>query len=150
MIDNLLAQGFIEQTAGDYPVLKLQPESREVLFGGREVHVLKTRRKAAGRPFRRAGEEALSYNQELFDHLRDLRKELATEQGVPPYVIFTDRTLHEMARFFPATDAEMLQLTGVGEKRAAQYGRRFLDAIRSRLKKLDLLGQAVDVDLRTK
>jgi len=113
MIDNLLAQGLVEQTSGGYPVLKLQPESREVLFGGREVHILKSRPKAARRPMRRAGKETGGlarlngrsplggYNEELFDQLRDLRKELASEQGVPPYVIFTDRTLHEMARRKP-------------------------------------------------
>ena len=147
MIDNLLAQGFIQQTIGDYPVLKLQPESREVLFGGREVHVLKSKKLPArgrrkGTPARHTapahriagalgGSAVGGYNEDLFDHLRDLRKKLATEQGVPPYVIFTDRTLHEMARFFPATESEMLQLTGVGEKRAAQYGQRFMDAIQA-------------------
>ena len=131
MIDNLLAQGLVLQTTGDYPVLKLQPESREVLFGGREVHVLKTKKIKGKKPRRPAAAAARPYNEELFDQLRDLRKELATEQGVPPYVIFTDRTLHEMARFFPATEAEMLQLTGVGEKRAAQYGARFVEAVQS-------------------
>lgn len=129
MIDNLLAQGLVEQTTGDYPVLKLQPESREVLFGGREVHVLKTKKLTGKRRKPPAAATAGPYNEELFDQLRDLRKELATEQGVPPYVIFTDRTLHEMARFFPAAETEMLHLTGVGEKRAAQYGRRFVEAI---------------------
>ena len=131
MIDNLLAQGLVLQTTGDYPVLKLQPESREVLFGDREVHVLKTKKMKGRRARRPATAAAGPYNEELFDQLRDLRKELATEQGVPPYVIFTDRTLHEMARFFPATEGEMLQLTGVGEKRAAQYGRRFMEKIQS-------------------
>jgi len=109
MIDNLLAKGLIIQTEGDYPVLQLQPESREVLFGGREVHVLKTRRKAAGRPIRRAGPGVEDFDEELFEELRKLRKELASEQGVPPYVVFTDRTLHEMARFFPATFSNTLQ-----------------------------------------
>jgi hypothetical protein len=131
MIDNLLAQGLVEQTTGDYPVLKLQPESREVLFGGREVHVLKTKKMKGKKAKRPAAAAAGPYNQELFDQLRDLRKELASEQGVPPYVIFTDRTLHEMARFFPITEAEILQLTGVGEKRAAQYGKRFMDEIQT-------------------
>ena len=131
MIDNLLAQGLVLQTTGDYPVLKLQPESREVLFGDREVHVLKTKKMKGKRARRPATAAAGPYNEELFDQLRDLRKELAAEQGVPPYVIFTDRTLHEMARFFPATETEMLQLTGVGEKRAAQYSQRFAEAIQS-------------------
>ena len=131
IIDNLLAQGFIQQTTGDYPVLKLQPESREVLFGGREVHVLKTKKIKGKRARRPAAAAAGPYNEDLFEQLRVLRKELASEQGVPPYVIFTDRTLHEMARFFPATEAEMLQLTGVGEKRLASYGRQFLEAIQA-------------------
>ena len=139
MIDNLLAQGLVIQTEGNYPVLQLQPESREVLFGDREVHVLKTkklppktrRRGQAGRRERAGGTEVGEYNEDLFDELRDIRKELATEQSVPPYVVFTDRTLHEMARFFPATETEMLQLTGVGRKRLANYGQQFLTAIQA-------------------
>ena len=138
LIDNLLAQGLVIQTEGDYPVLQLQPESRDVLFGDREVHVLKTKklpprsRRQRGGPARRNGRSPLGgYNEDLFDQLRDIRKKLATEQGVPPYVIFTDRTLHEMARFFPAAESEMNRLTGVGEKRLASYGRKFLDAIQA-------------------
>ena len=130
MIDNLLAQGLVEQTTGDYPVLKLQPESREVLFGGREVQVLKTKKMKGKRARRPAAAAAGPYNEELFDQLRGLRKALASEHGVPPYVIFTDRTLHEMARFFPATESEMLQITGVGETRLARYGRQFMEALR--------------------
>jgi len=131
MIDNLLAQGLIFQTTGDYPVLQLQPKSQEVLFGGQRVHVLKTRKMKGKRPKRPAAAAASPYNEDLFDELRSLRKEQASEQGVPPYVIFTDRTLHEMARFFPASEAEMLQITGVGETRLARYGKQFMDAIRT-------------------
>ena len=137
IVDNLLAQGLIEQTTGDYPTLRLQPESREVLFGDREVHVLKTRKTPpkSRKRGKRGGKGMTSavgdFNSDLFEQLRDLRKKLASEQGVPPYVIFTDRTLHEMAHFFPATETELLQLTGVGEKRAAQYGKRFMAAIQA-------------------
>ncbi len=129
IIDNLLAQGFIRQTTGDYPVLQLQPESREVLFNGRSVDVLKPRKPAGKSARSQVAAAAGPFNEELFERLRDLRKELASDRGVPPYVVFTDRTLHEMARFFPANESEMLQLTGVGEKRAGQFGRRFMDAI---------------------
>jgi len=131
MIDNLLAQGLVIQTTGDYPVLKLEEQSREVLFGGREVHVLKTIKLKGKRPKRPAAAAAGPYDEELFDQLRDLRKALASKQGVPPYVIFTDRTLHEMARFFPTTEAEMLQITGVGEKRLASCGEQFMAAIQA-------------------
>ncbi|NQT91501.1 MAG: RecQ family ATP-dependent DNA helicase [Lentisphaerae bacterium] len=136
VIDNLLAQGLIRQTTGDYPTLQLRQASREVLFDDREVHVLKTKKlpsrrrgKAGGRA--RAGESlAGPYDEDLFQQLRDLRKRLASEQGVPPYVVFTDRSLHEMARNFPGTEAEMLQITGIGEARLARYGPQFMDAIR--------------------
>ena len=131
MIDHLLAQGLVLQTSGDYPVLKLMPEAREVLFGGKPVHVLKMRQPIGKRARRAAAAEAAGpYNEVLFEQLRDLRKTLAAEQGVPPYVVFTDRTLHEMARSFPVTESTLLQITGVGEKRAAQYGPQFLQAIR--------------------
>ncbi len=130
IIDNLLAQGLVLQTTGDYPILKLQPESREVLFGGRRVHILKARPLTGKRARKAAAAAAGPYNEELFDRLRALRKALAAKQGVPPYVVFTDRTLHEMARYFPTAEPALLQITGVGEKRAAQYGQPFMAAIR--------------------
>ena len=90
---------------------------------------MKTRPKAARRPMRRAGKETLGYNDELFDQLRDLRKRIASEQAVPPYVVFSDRALHEMARFFPSNKNEMLQINGVGETKLVRYGATFVQAI---------------------
>lgn len=110
-------------------MLKLAPESREVLFNGRKVHVLKTRKPVGARrtpPAAAAGE----YDTRLFDRLRDLRKELAARQGVPAYVIFNDRTLHEMARFCPATEEALSGLTGVGAAKLERYGEPFLNVIR--------------------
>ncbi len=129
IVDNLLAQGLILQTESEYPVLQLQPESGEVLFGGRKVYVLKTRRKAAGRSAGKAAMEEGDFNHQLFDNLRDLRKKLASEQGVPPFVVFSDRALHEMCKYFPTTPHDMLQITGVGETKLARYGPRFMQAI---------------------
>ena len=133
VIDNLLAQGFIRQTTGDYPTLRFQPASREVLFGDREVHVLKTKKLAPrSRRRKKPGEASAGpCNEDLFEQLRALRKRLASEQGVPPYVVFTDRSLHEMARHLPKTEPEMLQITGVGQTRLSRYGRQFLQAIQS-------------------
>lgn len=128
VIDNLLAQGLITQTPGDYPVLQLVPAAREVLFNGRQVHILKSRKISAKRREPVAAQGG-PYNEQLFEKLRELRKRLATEQGVPPYVVFSDRTLHEMARTMPGTEEEMLHVNGVGEKRFARYGRQFMEAI---------------------
>jgi len=131
IVDNLLAQGLIEQTAGDYPVLKLQPESKEVLFGGRQMYVLKTRKQEGKRP--KQTTTAGPYDQALFETLRKLRKRLAVEQGVPPYVVFSDKTLRHMCQVFPTTTIEMTGISGVGEAKLARYGETFCAAIREHL-----------------
>ncbi|MBL7077009.1 MAG: DNA helicase RecQ [Kiritimatiellae bacterium] len=128
LLDNLLAQGVVEQTEGKYPVLQLCPPSREVLFGERQVHVLRTRKSA---PKRKAGAATAveAYDEALFDELRGLRRRLAAARRIPPYVIFSDRTLHEMARKFPVTGAQMLRISGVGEAKLEKYGKPFMEAI---------------------
>ena len=65
----------------------------------------------------------------LFDRLRALRKEIARERGVPPYVVFSDATLLEMASTKPRTDAQMLGISGVGPMKLQHYGERFLKAL---------------------
>jgi hypothetical protein len=131
IIDNLLAQDLVAQTEREYPVLQLQPGSREVLFEGREVFVLKTVEPVGGRRRRkRAKGGEGTYDEDLFEVLRGLRKQLAAEQGVPPYVVFSDRTLHEMARVFPVSDEDMSTVTGVGAAKLRKYGAAFAEAIR--------------------
>jgi ATP-dependent DNA helicase RecQ len=66
----------------------------------------------------------------LFDRLRELRREIADRQGVPAYVVFSDRTLREMAEARPGTEDELLDVSGVGPAKLARYGERFLRAIR--------------------
>ena len=128
VIDNLLAQGLILQTSGDYPVLKLQPPSRDVLFDGRAVAILKARKAQPKRKARTVAEGG-PYDADLFEVLRGLRKRLASEQGVPPYVVFSDKTLHQMARSFPVTESEMLQIGGVGAAKLERYGAEFTQVI---------------------
>jgi ATP-dependent DNA helicase RecQ len=66
---------------------------------------------------------------ELWERLRALRQDIAKEQGVPPYVIFSNRTLAQMVELEPSTDEELLQVAGVGQKKLERYGERFLAAI---------------------
>jgi ATP-dependent DNA helicase RecQ len=70
-------------------------------------------------------------DEQLFDVLRALRAEIAREQGVPAYVVFHDKTLAEMAAHRPATEAELLRISGVGAAKLERYGARFLEAIRA-------------------
>jgi len=67
---------------------------------------------------------------QLFEKLRLLRLEMARELGLPPYVIFHDKTLKEMAILKPKSPPAMLQVTGIGEVKLERYGHRFLDAIK--------------------
>ena len=67
----------------------------------------------------------------LFESLRGLRKRLAEQQGVPAYVVFSDATLTEMAAHRPATQAELLEITGVGSTKLERYGEEFLNLIRA-------------------
>jgi ATP-dependent DNA helicase RecQ len=71
-----------------------------------------------------------SEDKALFEVLRALRKQLADEQGVPPYVIFHDATLREMAEQRPTTLHEFARIRGVGDAKLSRYGERFIDAIR--------------------
>ena len=69
------------------------------------------------------------YNAEVFRALRDLRKELADERDVPAYVVFSDAVLRAMARELPRTPVQLRAISGVGEKKLADFGARFLEAI---------------------
>jgi ATP-dependent DNA helicase RecQ len=69
------------------------------------------------------------YDKELFEILRGLRKELASERGVPPYVVFGDKTLQQISRYYPQTEENLEKMFGVGKEKLAQYGEVFLTYI---------------------
>ncbi len=133
LVRTLLHQGLVTETQDGYPVLKLNAESWEILKGQRSVQVARAARPAA--PTRRdrtpATEVSLGgEDKTLFDVLRNLRKRLADENGLPPYVIFHDATLREMVQRRPATLPEFARIRGIGEAKLSRYGERFIDAIR--------------------
>ena len=79
--------------------------------------------------------EGIEYNHALFALLRQKRKEMADADGVPPYVIFSDRTLTDMAAYYPQSRESLLKISGVGQAKLSQYGDAFLDVIQSFCKK---------------
>jgi ATP-dependent DNA helicase RecQ len=132
LIDDLLAQGCLATSEDRYHVLRITEVGREVLFGHREFHVLR-RSEPKGAPRkrrRRSPADFVECDEGLFDALRKLRLQLAREQGVPPYVVFSDRTLREMAARRPADASEMADITGVGQTKLKRYGQAFLEALR--------------------
>jgi ATP-dependent DNA helicase RecQ len=129
IVDELLAQELIRQDGDRYPVLKLTAGGAGVLTGKERVLGLKRDEGTSAR--RRRSQATGQYDEALFDRLRTLRKGLAEAGKVPPYVIFSDKTLHEMCRHYPATAAELRQITGVGDVKLERYGDAFIAEIRA-------------------
>ena len=130
IVNELLAQELIRQDGDRYPVLKLTPRGANVLMGKDEVFGLK-REEVKAKERRRKTAEGGWYDETLFDRLRVIRKKIAGENHVPPYVIFSDKTLHEMCRHFPKTASEMRRISGVGDVKLERYGEDFLEEIRT-------------------
>jgi ATP-dependent DNA helicase RecQ len=130
-IEQLLDQGYLEQTGDRYPVLGVTPAGRRLLRGEEEPLLYREprRRAAARQPSRAEAESWEGVDRDLFETLRELRRELAKERGVPPYVIFHDSMLRDMAKRRPRDEAELLEVYGVGEKKARDLGPAFLAAI---------------------
>ncbi len=129
LVYELVDQGVLDRTQDDRPVLVLNETSAEVLRGGREVRVQRAPTKAV----RTSKVESASWegvDRELFERLRELRKHLASERGVPPYVVFNDETLRTMAAHKPTTTEGLLEVKGVGPKKLREYGDVFLEEIR--------------------
>ncbi|MEY2806410.1 MAG: ATP-dependent helicase RecQ [Planctomycetota bacterium] len=136
-IDQLVGHGHLRTTEGEYPTLVLTRSGAEVLKGGLDV-VLHAPAEAPSRARRKPSEAGAVAGDEvelsgsdaaLFERLRALRRDLARERGVPPYLIFNDKTLREMARMRPLDDAALLAVKGVGEAKARDLGPAFLAAI---------------------
>ncbi|MEH2176141.1 DNA helicase RecQ [Nostoc sp.] len=125
---SLLHQGLIEQTSDGYSVLKLNALSWQVMRKQRTVSLaVTTVQKITWEPESEKAEVA----EILLQKLRSLRKQLADEQSVPPYVIFHDSTLKLMVQVQPQNLAEFAKLSGVGSHKLAQYGEKFITEIRA-------------------
>jgi len=130
IIRQLIHQGYLQQDIGNYSVLKLTDTARPLLRGEQQLQLAKPRVKASGKTGRsRPDVDHGPYDEGLFDELRALRKRLADAEGKPPYVVFGDASLVQMARDKPLTERDLLAVSGVGQYKLEKYGRDFLDAI---------------------
>ena len=127
MLYQLIDEGLLERTADERPVLRLNQASREVLRGKRAVELLQPQSKVKKTRFAAQSWEAVDTG--LFEALRNLRRQLAAERGVPPYILFNDATLRDMARLRPGSADALLNVRGVGERKLADLGQRFLEVI---------------------
>ncbi len=124
LIGVLVADGYIKVTGAPYPVLKLTEKSKEVLLDGKIVLVnIKEEEK-------KPREIEKNFDTDLFNHLKAVRLDMARKRNIPPFIIFSDASLKEMAQKKPKTEEEMLEVKGVGDKKLIQYGDIFLAEIR--------------------
>src|SRR5208337_544084 len=126
----LLAQELVRHDGDRYPVLKFTARGAAVVKGAEQVFGLK--REDGKAPERKKNlAKAGKFDMALFDRLRTVRRKIAEENGVPPYIIFSDKTLHEMSRQFPTSPSEMRRISGVGDIKLERYGEEFLEEIRT-------------------
>ena len=118
-INTLISHGYIDYVEGTYPVIKLNNRSVKVLKGDEKVQFKEVKIKSTSND-----------NNTLFEILRELRFNIANEEGVPPYIIFGDNTLREMSTKYPLNLEELMNISGVGEVKLNKYGEIFINTIK--------------------
>ena len=126
---DLIAQGYLAQTEGEYPIIVLTETSMDVLVGKTPVELIKIKVREEKKTKLVAG-VSHPYIQALFDDLRKVRANFAKHENVPPYVVFSDATLVEMSTYLPQNDWEMRKISGVGDLKFDKYGADFLSEIK--------------------
>ncbi|MGA2544519.1 MAG: DNA helicase RecQ [Verrucomicrobiota bacterium] len=124
----LIRLGYVRQAAEKFSILELTAEGRAALRDRRPI-VLTKPVTAPAAPEKRARAGEIACDEALFEQLRRLRKRLADERNLPAYIVFSDVALRQMARYYPASDGEFMRISGVGEKKLAEYGAAFLGEI---------------------
>lgn len=140
VMNHLQLYGYLNVTNDEYAIVKLTEKSEAVLLGKEQImmkmakeqeHPAKIKKGKVRKGTAGFGDAAFNKEEEeMFEKLRALRTEIAREEGVPPYIVFSDKTLVHMCILKPATKEEMLSVTGVGEFKYEKYGSRFLACFR--------------------
>ena len=139
----LVAEGLLYKNSSEYATLGVTEAGRRFLKNRESLTLSKPKReeeKASS-----ASREALDYDQALFDALRELRSQLAAERSVPPYVIFGDATLQQMAHYMPQSRESLLRISGVGARKLEDLGDAFLSVIVEHARSNNLEEKAVPV-----
>ena len=131
VIRQLIHLGFVQQVIGELnPTLQLTESAKVILKGGEPLELAMPRisaiSKIAHNPQRQG---VANYDKDLFARLRFLRKQIADKENIPPYIVFNDATLQEMAQYMPTSNIEMLQINGVGSIKLERFGQPFMALI---------------------
>jgi len=125
-IDYLIQEGYLETSTGEYAVLYTTDKAYDVLFDNQKVFMAQRRKKAS---VRQKTIIPADNQEDLFEHLRTVRTQLAKQERVPAYIILSNAALVDMAQKRPHTREELLEVSGIGEVKAQRYGKEFLNAI---------------------
>lgn len=118
----LITESYVELVGNQYPILKLTQNASNVLFNNEKVTI---KRKIEKIPETIENE----YDTKLFELLRNIRKDISIENNVPPFIVFSDVTLKQMATYYPTTKENMFKISGVGNLKFEKYGNIFIEAI---------------------
>ena len=132
IVRQLIHRGYLIQDIASFSVLKLTPQAMRLLRAEETLELARPRVQEMQAKKKRKSGPVADLNDDdlrLFETLRELRKQLAAEQGVPPYVIFGDAALVEMSRERPANEDQFLEINGVGLVKLERHGSTFLEAI---------------------
>ncbi len=121
LIQRFIATDYLRLTESEYPVLHLTPAAYDVMRGRQKVLQALPQKKKRRAP--------VPADTGLFETLRSLRKDIASREGIPPYLIFSDATLRDMCRVHPKTLEDLREVKGIGEMKLARFGKEFLAAI---------------------
>lgn len=138
IMQHLILKEYLMLTNDEYAVVKLEPKAwgilnrtETILMKMAKEQIRTSRAEKAGKSGKTAAlQELQQADEELFQELRSLRLEIARKEGVPPYVVFSDKTLVQMAIIKPKNRQEMLGVSGVGHVKFDRYGVRFLECVR--------------------
>lgn len=123
----LITEGYINCIGDKYPILVLDKSANDVLFGNKQVLIKRKIEKVI--PKNVINQNELNYDENLFEILRNIRKEIAEINSIPPFIVFTDVSLKEMSTYFPINVENMLKISGVGINKLEKYGNIFIDTI---------------------
>jgi ATP-dependent DNA helicase RecQ len=136
----LVRQGYLKQLPEKFNVLQLSESGLGALKQRQPILLVKPiaspkDKRSRDEKRRRDLGAAADYDDVLFDGLRTLRKQIADQRGVPAYIVFSDVSLRQMARYYPTTETEFTRISGVGEKKLADFGSAFIQLIVAHLEK---------------
>ena len=129
IIGSLLGHGFLQKNSGMYPTLSVTSLGIKWLKQEQSLSLTQTQETLSDKEKLEFAEFAKQYDDKLFEELRVLRKQIADQDNVPPFVIFSDVTLQEMAHYYPCDKENLKRIQGVGETKLISFGEKFLAAI---------------------